>query len=321
MCQKRLTRRTVLRHGAAVSGLAFVAGTATASTTSAASTDTYSRVDGTDYGGSAVGFDVVETDGTGGLIENVVAYDSPMIADLHTVVWDARWELGKNTRDDATAFDVRTDDAAPAATATVAFEYVNPDYALIEYTPELTQRAIASAARPALLVEQELELGRYSPDRFGGSPDLRHTMYAIANPIVGEEHTDGWVTDEGDYDVFVATDHEYSLAIVQRCLEPGVKTGFDGHRVGTVGVAQGEDRSAWADIYEEADGWIDHRDATEGDIDFGAGLSVDADQDDGDGSPVPTWRTGIGFGTSDTEAIENAIATVEDGYETERSRY
>lgn len=319
MRQNTMDRRTVLRTSAAIGGLTVIGGTATAS--SAESEDGQHRIDGTDHGGSPVGFDLVEYVDGGAIIENVTAYDSPMIADLHTVLWDSKWELVKNTRDDATGVNVSVDGSIPEATATVELKYTNPNYALVRYWPEIRQRAIVSAARPALVVEQDLELGAYAPPRYAASPNLRHTVYSIANPTIGEEHNDGWVTDDGDYDVFVATNQEYSVAIVQRYVHPTVGTSFDGHRVGDVGVEQGESRSAWFDIYEEADGWIDRNDNNAGDIDFGAGLYVGDDYDESDDTANPTWRIGIGFGTSDSEAIDNAIATVEDGYETERNRY
>ncbi|WP_254521864.1 hypothetical protein [Natrinema caseinilyticum] len=317
MARNRLNRRTVLKNGAGIAGLSVLGGSATASEANTES----GRISGPDYGGSAVGFEITDVDGGGTLIENVSVYETPMLADLHTVVWDEGWELVKNTRDDAFRHYVSTDDGAPGGTAIVTFEYVNPYEAIVKYWPVLTQRAIASAARPALLVEQELELGSYSPIRYGGSPGLRHTIYTIANPTIGTEATSGVVTEKRGYDAFVASTDAYSVAIVQRCVEPDVRTGFDGHRVGDVGVAQGTDRSAWVDIYEEADGWIDRNFANEGDIDFGAGLYVGGDQDAGAITPVPTWRTGIGFATSNGVAIDNAIATVEDGYETERNRY
>lgn len=321
MRQHTMSRRAVLRTSAAVGGLTVVGGAATASASSTESEDGRHRIDGTDRGGSPIGFDLVEYVDGGAVIESVTAYESPMIADLHTVLWDSEWKLATNTRDDAIGADVSVGDAIPETTATVEWKYTNPDYALVRYWPEITQRAIVSAARPALLVERDLELGAYAPPRYAASPDLRHTVYSIANPTIGEERNEGWVTDDGDYDVFVATDHEYSVAIVQRYVHPAVGTSFDGHRVGDVGVEEGENRSAWFDIYEEADGWIDRTDASAGEIDFGAGLSLESGDYDGSDTPDPTWRTGIGFGTSDGEAVDNAIATVEDGYETERDRY
>jgi GH15 family glucan-1,4-alpha-glucosidase len=100
---------------------------------------------------------------------------------------------------------------------------------------------------------------------------------------------------------------------------------FDGHRVGVAGKREGPDRSAWSEIHEDNDGWIDANETATGDLDVGFGLHCDSAADyNGEGGTDNTsveWLTAVGFGHSEADAIAHARDVLDRGYAAELATF
>ena len=145
------------------------------------------------------------------------------------------------------------------------------------------------------------------------------TLYTLFNlGIKGHSHEDpnavqaAHVVDTEEYSVVTATDGNRHVAFAQS--HDGYR-GFDGHRVGRTGVREGPGRSAWRDIYEESDGWIDENESESGELDAGFGLYLDDCE-------RAEWLTAVGFAKgSEQAAIDHAIDALDNGYEAEREAF
>ncbi len=76
--------------------------------------------------------------------------------------------------------------------------------------------------------------------------------------------------------------------------------------IGTEGRSDGSDRSARADISEEADGWIDSTVANDGHLDGGFGCFLGEESD-------AHWSVCLTFGEATGGAVENARLTLDEG--------
>jgi hypothetical protein len=241
-----------------------------------------------------------EADKQGALLENI-HYDSPKfcnIADVHYVVFDG--DVARNTRDDGCGIANVTVSMIPELT-------LNNTIPLTDGTATLDQRSLVTADKSAILVENELQ--------FPTSGE--HTIFTLANPDIGDLRKDpgaedtAHLTSRGYYDVIVASDGDYHAAFAQR---ESWRKQFDGHRIGIEGVTSGSDKSAWQDAYVEADGTLDTNTERTGDVDLAFGLTVNSRE-------TLNWDTAIGFGTDESTAIDNAVNSLDTGYETERSKH
>ena len=242
----------------------------------------------------------------GALIEETSAFrsDVELFYDLHTVVWDP--ELGEtyDVREDASGSDVDW------ASATVPELQLTNEFAFADGTTgRLAQDVVASTNQCSILVRNRAT--------FEAARD--RTLYTLCNlGIKGHTHEDpnavqsAHVLQRDGYDVVTATDGNRHVAFAQ---DRDGDRGFDGYRVGRTDERAGPGRSAWTDIYEESDGWIDDHDSESGDLDTGFGLYLDdAEQAE--------WLTAIGFATAGEEqAIEHAIDALDTGYERERAAF
>lgn len=249
----------------------------------------------------------VDADWRGALIEETSAFraDVEAFSDLHVVLWDAERKQTLDVREDAADSDVSWASAEVPETL-IENEFVLADGA--EAT--LEQHALVSVERSALLLRNRAEF----PD------GADRTLYTLLNSAIHEQGTDAGGdeasrTDHAGYDCLVSVDDETDVcfALAQRRAETGT-TGFDGARVGQVGVREGPERSAWTDAYEEADGWIDDREAGEGAVDLGVGLHVGDDR-------AVEWETAIGFGRDPEAALDAATGALDAGYEAERDSF
>ncbi|WP_210424079.1 glycoside hydrolase family 15 protein [Halorussus ruber] len=241
----------------------------------------------------------------GTLIEDTSAFrrDVEHVRDVHTMLWDA--DLGQT-------LDVRNDAAGSEVTyesSTVPEVHVHNWFQFDSgYWADLYQDVLVTADKPALLVQNNVQFDRAND----------HTLYTLVNPAIDEydsrgEGDSGYYTTASGYDCIVANDGSWYLAYAQKRPSTG-KTTFDGHRVGVEGDTSGSDKSAWHDIYGENDGYIDRNNSASGNVDSGVGLYVG-------GATDVTWLTAIGFGKSESEAIDNATAALDNGYATERSNF
>jgi len=242
----------------------------------------------------------------GAIIEETSAFrsDIELFYNLHTLVWDA--ELGET-------YDNRNDAAGSTvdwASATVPEIHLENDFVFDDGSEgRLEQQVVASTNQCSVLVK----------NRATFEEAHERTLYTIANlGIKGHVHEDpnavqaAHVLEQADCDALTATDGNRHVAFVQA---RGDYRGFDGHRVGHTGQYSGADRSAWADIYEENDGWIDQRSAETGDLDAGFGLHIE-DEDEVE------WVTAIGFSEkSEGRAVEHALDALDRGYESERESF
>lgn len=241
----------------------------------------------------------------GTLIEEVNAgrYDIEHVRDVHTLLWDA--DLGET-------LDVRND----AAGSELTYESSEvPELHLHNwfqfssgYWADLYQDVLVSTDKPALAVRNRVEFDQAN----------EHTIYTIVNPDLDHDDSagaedEGWVTAANGYDLVVANDGAWYVAYAQKRPSTG-QTEFDGHRVGVEGETSGASKSAWHDVYEENDGYIDSNEYESGNVDTGVGLYVANDAE-------VTWLTAIGFGTSESEAIDNATAVLDNGYSAERDAF
>ncbi|SHH01959.1 glycoside hydrolase family 15 protein [Halobaculum gomorrense] len=242
----------------------------------------------------------------GAIIEETSAFrsDVELFYDLHTLVWDADLGETHDGRNDAVASDLDWASAAvPELQLTNEFRFGDDTEGTVR------QEVIASSNQCSVLV------------RNTASFDAPHerTLFTVFNlGIRGHSHEDSnavqsaHVVDGDEYQALTATDGTRYLAFVQSHDD---RRRFDGHRIGTVGRSSGSERSAWADIYEENDGWIDSTTSGAGNLDAGFGLHV---------SDVESaaWLTAVGFATdSEERAIEHALDALDAGYEDERTAF
>jgi len=244
----------------------------------------------------------------GALIEETSAFrsDIELFYNLHTLVWDP--ELGQtlDSRNDATTSDVDWRSCrVPEIELTNHLRFADSTEA------DLRQRVIASVDCPALLLQNRAEF----------DDDRERTLFTISKLGIDEHSHDhappeqsAQVRHEDDCDAIVATDDEGRyVAFVQQHDE---NRRFDGHRVGVAGQSTGPDRSAWSDIYEDNNGWIEANAGATGDLDIGFGLHSPA----GEGETVE-WLTAVGFGQTADNAIAHARDVLERGYETEQAAF
>ncbi|MUW14043.1 glycoside hydrolase family 15 [Halorubrum sp. CBA1125] len=242
----------------------------------------------------------------GAIIEETSAFrsDVELFYDLHTLVWDR--ELGET-------HDGRNDAVASAldwASSTVPELKLENQFRFGDGTEAtIRQDVVASSNQCSILVRNTAD--------FDSSHE--RTLFTVFNlGIKGHSHEDpnavqsARVVDAEEYDAVTATDGTRHLAFVQ---SHDGRRRFDGNRIGIAGESTGPDRSAWADVYEENDGWIDSTTSGVGDLDAGFGLFA------GDAESV-TWLTAIGFAReSEARAIEHALDALDAGYDDERSAF
>jgi GH15 family glucan-1,4-alpha-glucosidase len=199
------------------------------------------------------------------------------------------------------------------ASSTVPEIELTNDFAFADgSTATLTQSLVTGTDRCGLLVDNGAT--------FSAAHD--RTLYTVVNlGIKGHDHEDPEATQDAYHltyegaDLVVAHWGDRYVVLAQEALDgAGDARRFDGHRLGMKGVSTGPDRSAWADIYQENDGWIDANEREVGNLDAGIGLSV------GDRTDV-RWRTALGFGKREQGAIDNALGLLEAGYEATRERF
>lgn len=289
--ESNASRRSVLKGiGGAIAtvGTLGSAGTAAAKETFGGGSDlTYDP---------AVKFTAASYDGAdrkGALLEDI-AYneESCRISDVHYVVHDG-----------TDSFDVRDDAASSDVGATVARldeAYLSTQIPVTNGEADLYQQAFVNETdnAPSLLIENDLELPA------GGD----YTVTTLANPDLGDEYDSAYLVSEGYYDVFVVRGDDYYVSFAQR---EDWRKAFDDFTVGIEGVQSGDDKSAWRDAYVEGDGELDTVSAKSGDLDLAFDLYV------GDREQI-TWTTAIGFGDTESDAVDRAVASLENGFRDER---
>lgn len=266
-----------------------------------------------------------EQQGKQGKIPARMEYGSVKVADINTLLWSARWRVMQNIRDDATRGSIaRTDPDVPELVLnnSLDFEDPTPEHPRynLDYSADCYQRLLLSDQRPALLIDSTVAFQRNAPGS-GWDRNFNHTAYTLWNPDINSskrtENTDsGFYESRNGYDVAVATagDAGYvAYTFEHHPMKAEPSTTFDGIRFGIEGVTTGADESAWHDIYQEADGWIDSNEANEGNIDVGVGLYGETDQQ-------IRWTGAFGFDEDSwKDAADAAIDSIETGYDNERS--
>lgn len=251
----------------------------------------------------------------GALIEETSAFrsDIELFYDLHTQIWDPTTQETLDVRNDATGDVSWTSSRVPELRLENRFAFADGTEATLD------QRVVASVDRCGLLVHNEASF----------ADDRERTIFTLSRLALNEHsHDDPYaehaatVHHKADCDVIVATDGNRYVAFAQ---QRGDNRRFDGHRVGHAGVATGPDRSAWSDIYEANDGWIDSTDHAAGSVDLGFGLHCDpaAEPEAGSetGGQTVEWLTAVGFGKSEQAAVDHARETLDSGYEAERDAF
>ncbi|MFD1684899.1 glycoside hydrolase family 15 protein [Halobellus litoreus] len=242
----------------------------------------------------------------GAIVEETSAFrsDVELFYDLHSMVWDADLRETHDIRNDAVESSLEWASAAvPELRLRNEFEFGDGTSGSLE------QHIVASSNQCSLLVRNR------------ASFDSAHerTLFTVFNlGIKGHSHEDpnavqaAHVVHAEDCDVLTATDGNRHVAFAQ--AYDGSRR-FDGHRVGHSGRQSGPERSAWADIYGENDGWIDETESGSGNLDAGFGLFVDDEES-------VEWLTAVGFATeSEEKAIEHARNALDAGYESEREAF
>ena len=277
----------------------------------------------------------------GALIEETSAFrsDVELFYNLHTLVWDRGLEQTLDVRNDAVTSSVDWHSSrVPEIHLTNTLRFADGTEAT------LTQRAVTSVGCSAMLVHSEAAF----------TDERERTLFTVSKLGINEHsHEQPWpeqtasVRRADEYDAIVATDDgDRYVAFIQ---EHADSRRFDGHRVGVAGRSDGPNRSAWSDIYDANDGWIDSNDAATGDLDIGFGLHCDpaaADDgrsatDDGGGDNGPDtidggeptgddntadgaaveWLTAVGFGRSEADAVANAQDALDSGYKAELASF
>lgn len=282
------------------------------------------------YGGRVTARQHDHRDTTGGVLENIGAIDESLrIADLHTFVWDDGEQNTANLRDDGRNVTVER--------ATDSPEVVIDGWAQIDafggrslyggtyYVGDVEQRALVVRDRPAVLIDTEISFFWPDEDIYGDDyetafGDNERTIYTLWNPVLGDGDNEAWVTDRDGYDLVVARDGQWHVA-VGHCA--GDQRTFDGRRIGRT---DGTEKSAWEDVYGEdendhpdwrdrnGDGWLDSNESNDGPIDVAFGNYIGT-------ADAAGWQVALGFGTTEAAAATNAVTTLERGYETERNQY
>ncbi|QSG06751.1 glycoside hydrolase family 15 protein [Halapricum desulfuricans] len=244
-------------------------------------------------------------DAEGAIIEETSAFrsDVELFYDYHTLLWDPEREQTLDNRDDAVASDVDW------ASSRVPEIHLDNEFVFADgMSATLSQRVVESVDRCSMTIHSEAAFEE-AGDR---------TLYTLLNfGINGHSHEDPNAVHEAqarctpDHDVIVADDDDRFLAIVQ---EHDGKRRFDGYRIGHAGESTGRQRSAWAEIYEDNNGWLTNSTAGAGDLDGGFGLFVE------DVERVE-WTTAIGFAHDAESAIHHAVAALDAGYETDRAAF
>jgi GH15 family glucan-1,4-alpha-glucosidase len=251
-------------------------------------------------------YDPEQSGAAGALVEETSAFrlDVEQFYDLHTVVWDGRVGEALAARDDAVASDVSYESPR------VPEVHVTNEFAPADgTTATLEQDVLVAVEEPALCVRNRASFAR---------PGDR-TLYTVVGLGIDD-------VDEGERDVdlayrergavaeyVVAADGDRFLAVTQARPATGHRA-FDGCRIGRQGVREGPRRSAWADVYAEADGWVSDLGALGGKVDAGVGLYVGA-------ATEPEWLTVVGFGRTAEDAIGAARRVVDAGYEAVRESF
>ncbi|TKX55521.1 glycoside hydrolase family 15 [Halorubrum sp. SP3] len=240
----------------------------------------------------------------GAIIEETSAFrsDIELFYDLHALAWNADEGHTLDARDDAVESDVSyASSKVPEITLENRFDEEGS-------TGTLTQRVVASVDTCGLLIETDAEFETVA----------ERTFYTVADlGIHGHDHEDpnavqeAYVTERDGAELVVATDGDRWLAFAQ---DRDGDREFDGRRIGHTGVAAGPDRSAWADIYEGNDGFVDDAERGEGNLDAGVGLYVGE-------TDAASWLTGVGFGYGEDAAVEHALRLLDRGYESERESF
>ncbi|QCC52551.1 glycoside hydrolase family 15 protein [Halapricum salinum] len=243
--------------------------------------------------------------GDGALLEETSAFrsDVELFYNLHTLLWDPEHQQTLDVREDAVDADVDwTDDRVPEIVLQNEFEFVDGTGATLE------QRVVESVDRCSMTISN-----RATFDKPG-----ERTLYTIVNlGINGHDHEDPNAVHEAqvrctrEHDVVVADDDHRFLAIMQ---DRDGRRRFDGYRIGNTGQRYGRERSAWADIYQENDGWITNSTAGGGDLDSGFGLYAPE-------AETVEWTTAIGFATDAESAIDHAREALDAGYEADREAF
>jgi len=242
----------------------------------------------------------------GALVEETSAFrsDVELFYDLHSIVWDAELSETHDIRNDAVESSLEwASPSVPELQLHNEFEFGDGSVGSIE------QDLVASSNQCSVLVR----------NRATFETAHERTLFTVFNlGIKGHSHEDpnavqaAHVVHAEDCDVLTATDGTRHVAFAQ--AHDGSRR-FDGHRIGHSGQRSGPERSAWADIYEENDGWIDGTESGSGNLDAGFGLYVDD-------SASAEWLTAVGFATeSEEKAIEHARSALDAGYESEREAF
>jgi len=245
------------------------------------------------------------TDYQGALIEETSAFrsDIELFWDLHTLVWDPETEQTLDVRNDAVGSRL---------------EWMSPQIPELQLQNEFVFADGTAATLDQSVVTGSNQCSILVDNRIDFDTARERTLYTIGNlGIKGHDHEHpnavqgGHVVHDDGCDILTATDGNRYIAFAQ---EHDARRRFDGNRIGRTDQRSGPARSAWTDIYEENDGWIDDHETESGNLDAGFGLAT--------GETVTVeWLTAIGFATSEDAAIANAIGTLDAGYETERSAF
>ncbi|KTG27735.1 glycoside hydrolase family 15 protein [Haloferax profundi] len=241
----------------------------------------------------------------GALVEETSAFrsDIEQFSDLHVLLWDADLQQVLDVREDAVASSVTyANSRVPELHLENTFRFVSG------YEATLSQDLLVAVDDPALLVRNHVAFD--DPNE--------HTIYTLVNfgieDVLGIDGVDeAYYAHENGVDFIVAYDFERFVALAQRRPSTDDST-FHGHRVGIQNRSTGDQRSAWAEIYEDEDGWLTPNDVATGRVDAGVGLHVGHEQD-------VSWATGIGFGTTHSEAISAATNVLDAGYDSIRSSF
>lgn len=301
--RENVSRRSFVRSTAAALGAgALLGASSSASASKTASSFSYGG------GGWSVSGDLAKYTNDaqrGALLENVVAYDAGKlrVSDLHVLLWDGT--VVRNARDDATDRSVSANRVGGHLENTIPVSAGDA---------HLAQDVVVASDRPALVARNDV----WFPD--SGS----NTLLTAANPNIGGKYRDdghgddAWKTSRDGYDALVATttDGDWYAAFAQHRPANG-QTTFDGQRIGIEAQSSDwdTDESAWHDLYVEQDGWIDSNTTQDvANLDLGFGLAANSQQD-------VTWETGIGFGTTESEALRNVAAALDSGYQSLRNSH
>ncbi|MUV57028.1 glycoside hydrolase family 15 protein [Halogeometricum sp. CBA1124] len=245
----------------------------------------------------------------GAVVEDTSAFraDVEQFGDFHTLLWDADRAQTLDVRNDAVESDVTYESPrVPEVHVENEFEFADGTAAT------LRQDLLVSADEPALLLRNRAEFGAAG----------ERTLFSVLNSSItaAEEADDGdeahvatVAGDDSEYECLVSHDGERYFAVGLYRPETGQRV-FDGRRIGRLGETEGDDKSAWHDIYGENDGYIDSNEELSGHVDLGFGLHV------GDADEV-TWLTAVGFGRTEDDTLDAVATALDSGYEAERDAF